>query len=478
MYKFIKIINIVTISVFVLSILPILYMGRYIQPLWDDYGSSYVIHLLVIAKQYYMASFEILLNAIWTWFAWQGTYSAEMLFAMQPGAWIIPSYWVTPFIIIGSITAAYILFWRTLAKYVFQSKASYGTIIAMLILTVQFQYTPYIHSAFYWFNGAIYYGFFYALMIIEISYVIRMLFSNEYNKRLLIFLAVFISGGNYSTALINVLILICMCMIAYIQKSEKLASLKLITIAALFGFAISILAPGNAVRAAENTAMPAGKAIISSIIYALKNIYHWFRLPQIGLILLLTPIVYYMVRNVKISFGNMMVAVIILFGLFAAQATPAFYAMSHGGAERQIDMYYYSFYMLMILCLVCFVTWIASVSKKKWLDSKNFRVMAVGVSLFGMIIFIYGVHNIGISETNTYKVMAEIGSGRAAAYEREFNEKIDEIIASDKECYIKDIENSSDILPSFGLNEDPEYWTNNFLALYYGKEKIHLITEY
>ena len=75
---------------------------------------------------------------------------------------------------------------------------------------------------------------------------------------------------------------------------------------------------------------------------------------------------------------------------------------------------------------------------------------------------------------NSYKVASEIRSGRAAAYDAEYREKINEIITSGDICVIDDIENYSDILPELRITEDPDFWINDHLGTYYGKKEIRL----
>ena len=461
--------------VYFITILPLLFMGKYIHPLWDDYGSASWIHFFMEKKHFILVLLAPLGNAIGSWIYWQGTYAAELLFPLQPGAWVVPAYWITPFIIISSMTVGYIIFWKNLSKEVFRNKSIYGSLIAIAILILQFQYVPHIHSAFYWFNGSIYYSFFFAMMLIELSQVLCVITGSKYNKKLVVILAIVVSGGNFSTALINVLILILFNINTIIIKKEKNSDLKHIAIAAIIGLVVSMIAPGNAVRAAQCTSMPPIKAIISSIVYSLKNIKHWLGFPQIGLLILLTPIIFILVQNIRLSFKSMLVAEIILFLLFAALSTPPFYAMSFAGDERQIDMYYYSFYMLIALGMVCFIAWIKSLIKYESMTNNLKKVLGASVFLFGFVILIYGIMNKEISNLNSVKVIDEIVSGRASAYDKEFDEKIQMIENSDEICYVSEIENSSEILPPFGIDSDPDYWVNEAMANYYGLKRLFKI---
>lgn len=463
-------------TLFLISIAPLLYMGRYSHPLYDDFGSSFIRHILLEKHFFIVALLNPIFVAIGAWFTWQGTYSAEIMFALQPGAWLLSSYWVTPFIIIGSISFAYNFFWRTVSKHLFQSKPIYGSIIAALLLGVQFQYTPHLHSAFYWYNGSIYYGFFYALMFIEFAYVIRLIFGGKYNKKLLVALTLFVSGGNYSVALIHVLVLLILCFIILVQKKEKNDNLWHVTLVAVIGLVCNVIAPGNSVRAAECIPMSAPTAIFESIKYAVNSCIEWTNYPQLALLLMLLPFIRLMAKNSKMSFRNMIVAIVLLFGLFAAMTTPSFYAQSFAGAERQIDMYYYSYYMMVALCLTCIITWTSSLTMVKRIAPQFICIILALTTVASFGIMALEVKEKRFSNTNAKIIWTDIKSGNAAAWDLQYKEKINEIIAADKECYIEEIDAESNVLPrtGMGISEDPSYWVNDFMAKYYGKDKVYL----
>ena len=175
-----KVIRGILVVLLIASLFPILALSRYIHPLWDDYSCVTTARnafpglptlLLVIINA--------IINPIVFWVYWQGTYAAEFIFAIQPGSWPIPAYWITPFLIIGSISISYIVFSRAVSKYLFKTKTIYGESIALLTLISTFQYTPDLHQGFYWFNGASYYGLFYALMVFELSLIVKILYSEQ-----------------------------------------------------------------------------------------------------------------------------------------------------------------------------------------------------------------------------------------------------------------------------------------------------------
>ena len=474
--KTVKIFSLVILLVFIISIIPILSMAFYARQVWDDYNSTIYLHRYFNDHNYLRAFFSPIMWTRGMYIGWQGTYSAEFLFALQPGAWPVPAYWLTTFIIVGTVSFSVAFFWRTLANKVFERDKNYGNIIALLILIIQFQKVPYIHQGFYWYNGAIYYSFFFALALIEAALMLRLLFSEqEITKRrrvLMAVLAFIVSGGNYSTALVNCLSLILLAVYAYFTDKDKFKDFKHICIVALVGLIISMIAPGNLARAAsDGISMSAPRAILKAIEYALLSVKMWLRPWQIAIFMCMIPVIYKMVVRSKIKFRYPVVALALMFGLYAAQMAPPFYGLSSPGAERQIDMYYYSFYLLLTGCLVYMEGWIAKKIPEHcaWVEKAVFILPVIGV-----VILVIGLTVKGVGDFNSYKIWDDIASGRAAQYDKEYEAITGKMAAESGTCYVQDISQWTYSLDRLNINEDPEYWTNKSLAEYYGCEQVIL----
>lgn len=95
-------------------------------------------------------------------------------------------------------------------------------------------------------------------------------------------LAVLIGGGNYSTALTTSFIASVLCAAWLFFKKPGRFRLAVILLILLVSFAISVLAPGNAVRAAREASIScAGHS--SSLSNAVIWVMSWVNLPQIVL---------------------------------------------------------------------------------------------------------------------------------------------------------------------------------------------------
>ncbi len=474
--KQVKIAKHIMIVILILSVAPLIVMGIYARPLWDDFSSTALLHQYLSEGRYISAIFSPIEYAIHMYRTWQGTYTAEIIFALQPGAWPIPVYGLTTIILIGSICMSYLYLGQSIVTVIFHSKKEYGILLVLPLLILQFQYVPFLHQAFYWFNGAMYYSFFMALLLFEIGLILNKIYQKEKNTWKstvgIVVLATFISGGNYSTALINCMILVMLsCHSLYTKKLSRVKKLVTVTAFAILGLILSGAAPGNSVRASISVSMSPLKAIIRSILYAGHAFVSWTGIAQIGMLFLLIPIIYVIVKDSHVQFKYPVIACVIMFGIFAAQATPTYYAMSYAGAFRQVNMYYYTYYLLITACLIYVEGFaISKLKNKAFSKIAEKRIFGAGVLTIVIGVFIGGVHNL-----NFLKVSTDILSGDARQYAIEYANVINEIQSQDAICYIEDIHQETNSLAHFDIQTGPDFWINKSLANYFGKEKIILI---
>lgn len=472
--KYIKNINIILLIVLILSIIPIVWMGFFARPLWDDFDSAFIGHKMLTEGNILGVIFAPLLQAISSYISWQGTYSAEMIFTLQPGSWIVPCYWLTTVLMIVSIFVGSVYFWRMVVNSVFNMPKDYGTLIALSALILQFQYLPYLHQGFYWYTGAVYYTFYLGLNLIEIAYIIKFFFVNEplskKKIRLLCVLIIFIEGGNYATAFINFLMMLTILVLTYFYcHKEVFKQVRVITIITAVSLIINMIAPGNLVRAAGVTSMSPPRAIYHSLKYAFEVCKDWTNLSQIGLIICLIPVIYLLVKNTTYKFRYPILVCGFMFGLFAAQMTPSFFAESAPGDTRQIDYYYYGYYILMICCLIYLEGWFIRKFEDKIVLSNILPMLIAGAIIIVIGVFVNDYHNL-----NAYKTLEDITSGNAEKWLQEYNAAIDILESDEDVVYLHEINEKTNSLDDLYLNEDPEHWINKGLANYYNKKQVNL----
>jgi len=218
-------------------------------------------------------------------------------------------------------------------------------------------------------------------------------------------------------------------------------------------------------------------AILRSLKYAGQSVVAWTNLEQVGCLLLLIPLFYLLVKKTNFKFKYPLIVVIVIFGFFAAQATPPLYAMSSVGGYRQINMYYYSYYWLIAISTLYVEGWVVhKFSSNKILSTlKTPLVSKVYILLAFCMIFI-GSLLYGLKDISFYETYLDLKSGRAQRYDREYKQIIAQLESSEGIVYTTDINEWPNSFYRLQLNkkDDIGYWINNAMAAYYGLDEINL----
>ena len=128
------VVAVIVVTALALSLIPIFAGAFFSHPIADDYKYARFVH--AAAEENGAAAFlpSALETVADTYMNWQGTYSAVFLFALQPGGVYSGMYFLTTFIIVGSVVAATYFLMYTLVRRVIGSKGVYAVILASLVL--------------------------------------------------------------------------------------------------------------------------------------------------------------------------------------------------------------------------------------------------------------------------------------------------------------------------------------------------------
>ena len=416
----------------IISLLPIFYASFFIHPVMDDLNFSAGVHSAICSGA---SLFEVLKKAFSTvsnnYFGWQGTFSAIFLFAFQPAVFSEELYFVTTFVMILSVSLSTFFLIDTLLVHCFNADRAYSILISSAVLFCSFQFVVNIPEAFFWWNGSVYYTFFYSLSLILFSLLIRMVVTEK--KRSIcfcvsVFLAFMIGGGNYSTALFTACLMVLALFFLTRLHAEKLWQFYFIFIVLMLCFAINASAPGNSVRAAYFTQYNPVEAIAASIYHSFLCIGEYTRLPQVILFIFVSPFVYSIASKLDFDFKFPLIVIVLAFLCFATQLTPPLYAMRMIGAGRQQNMYYYAYYLMMLFDIFYLSGWAAKTGMVK-IDFDAFcrAKIVVPTCIILTLFFITSGVAMGLDNLASIKVLKAIDSGEAWQYEQEYMEIVEQI---------------------------------------------------
>lgn len=472
--------------IYAILLVPILMVSFYAHPVMDDFSYTVAVHHAIENGAGLFAILQTIVERVVDiYIHWQGTYSAVFLFSLQPGVFSPKLYFLTTFLMIGALTFSTWVLFKTVQCDWLKRKKTEAIILSIITLIMCIEFIPNKSEAFYWYNGCSYYTLFHCLALTICAFLIRLYFEKNDKKRGVIFGGlilgcVILGGGNYSTALLMSELLIIITGIFIMKRDKKWHYYLILTIIFLICFIISMAAPGNGVRAETSAVQSPIRAIIVSLVEVYFCMGKWTKLPQVIYLIFALPFVAAAAKNCRWEFKNPLLVMGIAYGLFASLMTPAFYAMSIIGAGRQIDLYYYDYYLLLLFCEFYVSGWfwkhfsqidLLEIIRDKF-DRYIPAVLFVMVFFFGAGCLEYHLHNITSVDTALALV-----NGQAQKYDQEYLGIISEIEAGEGDVILSDIKTVPDFFKPFGFSEDITLYTNADVAAYYGVDSIILAGE-
>lgn len=478
-----KIITIVAIFLgtgLLLSLIPIIISSFYSHPLADDFGfSEKVNHVVKNGGGLFdilSASFQQVKD---TYLDWQGTYAAIFVFSLQPAAFSEHIYFLTTFVMLTALIASTLFFVNTIFNILGYDK-KIGIIISFVILLLSIHFVVDKKEAFFWWNGSSYYTLFYSFSLLFFSILIKLYYAEKIIKKVIfliisLLLAAILGGGNYSTALLTTVILAFVIFLLIKHKKKISLCYVMIFLILITGFVISMIAPGNSVRAATLTGESPVKAIIHSVFYAVVYIAKWTGLAQLAGFSVIGFFAYILTKNSKYKFQYPFIVFVLSVLVFATQLTPPLYAMNSVGSGRQVNIYYYSYYIFMSFNIFYIIGWINQkdiVRIRTKNIQKSFSVctllLIIGVFLCGCLN--YGLHNITFVDT-----LLALKNSTPQTYSAEYLDRIS--LIKNGNTTISDIKTVPDFFSPLCIEEDSDFWINKQIARYYDVDKVTLKTE-
>lgn len=425
---------IIVAVVFLLSLFPLLSIAKYDFPVGDD-----LLYSASTAKAYQQTgAFGDALAAAsdmvkQTYKSWQGTYSAIFLMALQPGAFSLSSYSLTPTILLLSLILSTLVCSYVVLVCCLNVAKRNWLLLALTMLFFSIQLPPSAREAFYWYNGGIYYTFFHSLMLLLFSALLMGCRAEKTLQKLLWaalsgLLAVIVAGGNYATAL-PCAVLLAVFAVCCTVREKRIDAIISYTVLLLFmaGMLISVLAPGNTIRAEEAAvngyvATNPIKAILLSFVFAAAAFVNRFDTAAILLILLTAGLAVPALKSSSLRFRFPLLVILFAFCVFACQFTPTAFAAASPGPYRLRNLVFWNYYWMLGFDTVYLTGWLI---KRKEEGTRHdllnklvrfFRVYPVALILAAALLTGSALLQRNILNATTVMAVRELGDGTAARY--------------------------------------------------------------
>ena len=463
------------ISILVLAafLVPLLVASFYAVPCADDYSYGYEAHRVYTQTGSVLKALARGAEHVGEVYGiWQGTYSAIFLFSVQPAIFGERLYALTGFIMLGALTAGTFALCVAVFKRIFGADKYTGATVAAAVTVVCTQLLPSPVQGFYWYNGAVYYSFFYGLSLAAFALGIN--YVNQNKTAALVWLCLVcavLGGGNYVTALNCVIIAFSSMLLMLLLRDGRWKKLILPTVILLAGFGISVIAPGNAIRQSTVTEHPTAiRAVLMSFAQCAQYSVKWFSLPLVGMLALISPLLWHTAKTAKFKFRYPAAVTAYSYCLLSAMFCPPIYALGDVGEFRLLNIIYFAFVLTVTLNVFYWLGRFAS--KRKGTQSGGVSFLsAVAVAAVCCVCCVSALlMNTGFTSIGALSILR---NGEAEAF-RECSCRRLEILKDEtvKDAQLPDYPIKPYILFYDDITSDPDDWHNEDMASFYGKESV------
>ena len=473
----------------IISMVPLLIIAQYNHSSADDFSYGNYVHqtwnqthnVFEVVKT--IGKAVLLFNK-----TWQGTYSAIVLFMVQPAVWGEQYYFITTYILLAFLLLGIFSFFRSWIgkKY---KRNDIADIVSCCVSIIFIQMVPMPVESLFWWNGASFYVIWNAVMLVQISRFLAVMHAKKCSALQCVgmsVLGVLLAGANYITALLTVEITV-LFLVYCIYTRSNWKQISIVLLVTLVGFFISVTAPGNAVRQQQYETVHPLLSILESFLYAYRWAVTWT--PDMLLLLLLFALPFaigiQLNTEVKTMRIPLWVKLLLLIGLFTSTFTPTIYSGNVIGPERAQNI---RFLLWVIVCFVSeflvaehAVNWIRKHNHQTilpdlatWFSAKKIiflvsALMILGV-LSGMRSYYFNKFDCFTSVSAAYSLL----TGEAQEYDRVADGRMQLLLSDEKNVVLQPFTTRPFLLFFNDITEDPENLGNIAMAEYFGKETIKL----
>ncbi len=470
---------------FAVSLIPLLWLGRYNVMCVDDYDYGRRVHDVWMAT----GSFGASVQAAWQqnmqfYREWQGTYISCFLMALCPMNFNYEIGYVVPLLMISMLASSvFVLGRHILHRWLGVEKAG-GSFVMFVLLFMFYQVMDAPFEGIYWYNGATHYVLMQSIWFYMLTAASMSLWSEKKASARVwcaaaVILSVIVGGGNLVTGLQAEVVMALLVLYAVVVNRKKLLSVCLPFVTGSAGFLFNILAPGNALRSEldTDTGYSALLSVLLSFYHAVVYIIRWTPAFVIVIWLLLLPVLWKLVKKSERTFAHPVWVTVGAFCVLSAMFTPTLYALGMAGLSRVNNI----IQMVWYLCLIMVTAyWLGYYAHREcaafgyFLEEAGSRLTAVCVLLVFVIL-------VCTADKNTYTSISALRSaanGEAHIFYEEAMARHD--IYTDET--IPDVELAPysakpALFDCSDLSQDPGNWLNLAVMQYYHKNYVKIVEQ-
>ena len=477
-----KVMALLSVLGLAILLLPMLNAARYDVPSADDYGYGLLTHEAWLQTGSLAAVLKASCREVLkTWKGWQGTYSAIFLFALNPMIFGEQFYKACPCLVLGMLLAGIFFLSYTVWHKAFRADKAESVIMAVVWAVLCTQFLPRASQGIYWYNGSVYYTFFFGLAAVAYALMIRFILRRKGDRGIgkivaACILMLILGGGNLVTGLTTAVLLVTMEVLLVLRKRDDWKVLLLPAVCFFCGFALNVSAPGNSVRQGYFVQPGAFRAVWLSFRQLWVFGRRWFSLPVLALITALAPVCWLASLRSDWDFRLPWLVSIYSVCLSAVMFYPPIYAMTEHNLQnlgRITNIIYFGMTFLAIFNLFYWIGWFR---RRKGSRSEMTGVQQNGkYSLVFLlcVLLVFGLVMTGIKwyDTTSISAFRSYRDGTMGNYWHVYKLRLEILRDPDvKDAVLKRFGYRPYVLFFHELSEDPN--ENVTIAEYYGKDSV------
>ena len=482
-----KHVTIAFIVIYVLTILPILFLGIYDYPCADDYSyASATRQVWLQSHSVWQVLKEAAATSASRYQTWQGTFTSIFFMALQPAIWTEKAYCITPLIMTGILSVSVFYLMRVILVQYLKGTRQECIVLSLIVLLSIIQCMVDKTDAFFWYNGSVHYIVPFSFFLLMQASLISALAASEKEKRRRIFLsslcALFVGGGHYISGLVA-----CVCsmsLLLLLLFMKKLRENKAACIPVLIltvSFLINMAAPGNSVRSEAVQGMPPLKSIMVSFRYTLAfAIDEWTDWTVWALVLFSLPFIWKVVKNTRFRFPCPFLAAAYSYCLVSSAFTPALYATGNIDAGRIRNIIFILYVLLLFLNVGYALGWACHYFRLDSAENETRENLTVNQRWYVIMTSLALFFGLGITIKpnpdyyTTSAAVMELVTGEAKAYGQEMEQRIELLRLPDADIVLPCIQTQPGLLYHSDITPYEKDWSNIAMSRYYAKNSIVL----
>lgn len=412
---------------------------------------------------------------------WQGTFVGALVMALNPAVVTIAGYGAHVWVLLAAFLGAMWAMVRAVGRRIGLEKPA-SAVAFCVLAALSWLYAPDLLEGVYWFNSAWFYTMAHAAWMLAVALALRLPEARGRKRRWMCALLWTICGllglDNYITAMLALCSLALLGLLALPRRRD---ALPLLTAAALLAvaLAVSVLAPGNAVRMATETQFPRPepwlpRAILLSAEGAARFWWRFLtRTPLAALCLLAAPWFFDALRHSPLTFRFPLPVALCAFLGLCAMIFPHMYAAGYTGPGRIVNLYF--FYCVLAAPFCAAYAMGALVRRRGSNPTLPKAVKPVRLGLAAVLLAAALLSNPPLSYLS---LVGDLANGRIAAYRQDMLTRFEALAAAEpgSDAVVAPLAYAPPSVGYVPFMGDPAHWANEALAARYGLHSVRMGT--